>query len=339
MERISERKKLLIFINIMISGIAASMLSTAMSTALPAVIEYYGVSLITGQWVTSGYSLAMAIIMPLTAFLVKRIPTKKLYISGILFFIVGELISIITPIFGIMMAGRILQAIGNCILVSMGQVIILTMYGPEKKGTMMGWYGMATAGAPIIAPTIGGILVETIGWKYNFIFTMIVMIVSLAASIVDFENILDTQKIKFDVYSFILSMFAFGGITLGVGNLTDGGLFSLSAVLPLAIGIITGILFVFRQCHLEKPFLDVKIMKNKNYTLAVISSMLLYLVMMGGSVLMPLYVQSVLGKSAITSALVTLPGSIATALVNHLPDESMIKWELKSWLLQVQSSG
>ena len=148
--------------------------------------------------------------------------------------------------------------------------------------------------APIIAPTIGGIIVETIGWKYIFIFTMIVMIVSLAASIVNFENILDTQKIKFDVCSFILSMFAFGGITLGVGNLTDGGLFSLSAGLPLAIGIITGILFVFRQCHLEKPFLDVKIMKNKNYTLAVISSILLYLVMMGGSVLMPLYVQSVL---------------------------------------------
>lgn len=316
MDRISDRKKLLIFINIMISGIATSMLSTAMSTALPAVIEYYGVSLTTGQWITSGYSLAMAIVMPLTAFLVKRIPTKKLYISGILFFIVGELLSIIAPVFGIMMAGRIFQAIGNGILVSMGQVIILTMYGPEKKGTMMGWYGMATAGAPIIAPTIGGILVETIGWKYIFIFTMIVMIASLAASIINFENILDTQKIKFDVYSFILSMFAFGGITLGVGNLTDGGLFSLSAGLPLAIGIITGILFVLRQCHLEKPFLDVKIMRNKNYTLAVISSMLLYLVMMGGSVLMPLYVQSVLGKSAITSALVTLPGSIATALVN-----------------------
>ena len=168
MDRISDREKLLIFINIMISGIATSMLSTAMSTALPAVIKYYGVSLTTGQWVTSGYSLAMAIVMPLTAFLVKRIPTKKLYISGILFFIVGELLSIIAPVFGIMMAGRILQAIGNGILVSMGQVIILTMYGPEKKGTMMGWYGMATAGAPIIAPTIGGILVETIGWKYIF---------------------------------------------------------------------------------------------------------------------------------------------------------------------------
>lgn len=316
MVEISDKKKLLIFINIMISGIATSMLSTAMSTALPAVIEYYGVSLTTGQWITSGYSLAMAIVMPLTAFLVKKIPTKKLYISGILFFIVGELFSILAPIFEIMMMGRVLQAIGNGILVSIGQVIILTMYNSERKGTMMGWYGMATTGAPIIAPTIGGILIETIGWKYIFIFTMVIMIVSLVASVLNFENILDTQKISFDVISFLLSALAFGGITLGVGNLTDSGLFSLSAGLPLAIGAITGMLFVFRQCHLEKPFLDVKIMKNKNYTMAVISSMLLYLVMMGGSVLMPLYVQSVLARSAITSALVTLPGSVATALVN-----------------------
>ena len=96
----------------------------------------------------------------------------------------------------------------------------------------------------------------------------------------------------------------------------DSGLFSFRAGLPLVVGIITGILFVFRQCRLEKPFLDVKIMKNKYYTMAVVSSMLLYLVMMGGSVLMPLYVQSVLGRSAIMSAIVTLPGSVATALVN-----------------------
>lgn len=316
MDKISDKKKLLIFINILISGIATSMLSTAMSTALPAVIQYYGVSLTTGQWVTSGYSLAMAIVMPLTAFLVKRISTKKLYISGILLFIVGELLSIIAPIFGLMMLGRVLQAVGNGILVSMGQVIILTMYDSKKKGTMMGWYGMATAGAPIIAPTIGGILVETIGWKYIFVFTLIIMIISLVASILNFENILDTQKIRFDIFSFILSIFAFGGITLGVGKLTDDGLFSFRAGFPLVIGVITGIVFVLRQCHLEKPFLDVKIMKNKYYTMAVVSSMLLYLVMMGGSVLMPLYVQSVLGESAITSALVMLPGSIATAVVN-----------------------
>lgn len=316
MERLNDRKKLLIFINILISGVATSMLSTAMSTALPAVIEYYKISLTTGQWITSGYSLAMAIVMPLTAFLVKKIPTKKLYIAGITCFIIGEVLCIIASCFGIMMVGRILQAIGNGILVSVGQVVILTMYHAAKRGTMMGWYGLATTGAPIIAPTIGGILIETVGWKYIFVITLVIMVFSLIASFVSFEDILPLQEIKFDIISFILSIFAFGGITLGIGNVSSEGLLSYGAGVPLILGIITGIFFVIRQLGLKKAFLDVRILKNKSYALAVISSILLYLVMMGGSVLMPLYVQSVLGKSAIISAIVTLPGSVATAVVN-----------------------
>lgn len=316
--KINDKQKLLIFINLMITGIATSMLATAMTTALPPVVEYFGISTTTGQWMTSGYSLAMGIVMPLTAFLVKKIPTKKLYISGIICFITGELACIFAPGFGVMMIGRILQAIGNGILTSMGQVIILSIYPEEKKGTMMGWYGLAATAAPIIAPTIAGILVDTVGWKYIFIYTMMIMILSLILSVINFKDVLELQEISFDVISFCLSIIAFGGITLGIGNIGSYGIVSLLSGLPLIIGIFGTVLFVLRQLTLDKAFLDIRILKQKEYTLAVISSMLLYLVMMGGSVLMPLYVQSVLGYSAVISALVTLPGSVATAFINPL---------------------
>ncbi len=314
--KLSDKQRLLVFINVMITGIATSMLATAMTTALPPVTEYFGISTTTGQWMTSGYSLAMGIVMPLTAFLVKKIPTKRLYISGIICFIIGELICIFTPVFSIMMVGRVLQAIGNGVLTSMGQVIILSVYPAEKKGTMMGWYGLAATAAPIIAPTIAGVLVDTVGWKYIFIYTMVIMLISLVMSIANFSNVLELQEIDFDVLSFVLSIFAFGGITLGIGNIGSFGITNLMSGLPLIIGIVGAVFFVFRQLKLEKAFLDIRILKKKEYALAVISSMLLYLVMMGGSVLMPLYVQSVLGYSAVTSALVTLPGSVATAVIN-----------------------
>lgn len=316
--KLSEKQKLLIFINLMVTGIATSMLATAMTTALPPVVDYFGISMTTGQWITSGYSLAMGIVMPLTAFLVKKIPTRKLYISGIICFIIGELACILAPAFSIMMVGRVFQAIGNGVLTSMGQVIILSIYPAEKKGTMMGWYGLASTAAPIIAPTIAGILVDTVGWKYIFIYTMIIMIISLVMSVMNFSNVLVLQDVTFDVSSFVLSIFAFGGITLGIGNIGSYGIASLLSGLPLIIGIFGAVLFVFRQLRLDKAFLDVRILKIRDYSLAVISSMLLYLVMMGGSVLMPLYVQSVLGYSAVTSALMTLPGSVATALINPL---------------------
>ncbi|MGN1166459.1 MAG: DHA2 family efflux MFS transporter permease subunit [Lachnospiraceae bacterium] len=314
--KLNEKQRMFIFINLMVTGIATSMLATAMTTALPPVVEYFGVSMTTGQWMTSGYSLAMGIVMPLTAFLIKKVLTRKLYISSIVCFIVGELICVIAPGFSIMMVGRVLQAIGNGILTSMGQVIILSIYPEEKKGTMMGWDGLAATAAPIIAPTIAGVLVDTVGWKYIFIYTMAVMLISLVMSVVNFSNVLELQDLDFDMLSFVLSIFAFGGITLGIGNIGTYGIANRMSLHPLIIGICGSVFFVYRQLRFEKAFLDIRILKKKEYSLAVISSMLLYLVMMGGSVLMPLYVQSVLGYSAVTSALVTLPGSVATAFIN-----------------------
>ena len=300
----------------MVSGIASSTLSTAMTTALPNVVEYFGISTSVGQWVTSGYSLAMGMIMPLTAFLITRFPTKRLYLTGIAGFIIGLLLSIFAGNFGMMMVGRILQACGNGILMAAAQVVILTVYPIEKKGTMMGTYGLATTAAPIIAPTIAGLMIDAFGWKSIFWLVLVIMCLPFVLSCFVFEDVLELQDKKFDGISFLESIFAFGGITLGIGNISEFGLVSVQAGLPLLTGAVVCVFFVRRQCGLEKPFLDVKILRNRNYAVSVISSMVLYLVMMGSSVMMPLYVQSVMGYSAVVSGLVTLPGSLATAVIS-----------------------
>lgn len=114
--RLTERKRAMIFINLVVSGIASSTLATAMTTALPDLVEYFHISTDTGQWVTSGYSLAMGTVMPLTAFLITKFPTKRLYAFGTGCFIAGLLLSIFAGNFGIMMLGRVMQACGNGIL-------------------------------------------------------------------------------------------------------------------------------------------------------------------------------------------------------------------------------
>lgn len=327
------RRRTLIFINLVISGIASSTLATAMTTALPNLVTDFGVSTATGQWVTSGYSLAMGVAMPLTAFLITRFPTKKLYMAGSGGFLVGLLLSIFAGNFGIMMAGRILQACGNGILMSAAQVIILTVYPAEKKGTMMGTYGLATTAAPIIAPTVAGLMIDAFGWRSIFYLVLAIMAISFVVSGFVFEDVLELQDKKFDVISFVESIFAFGGITLGIGNISSYGLISLQAGLPLLIGIVVCALFVVRQCSLEKPFLDVKILSNWNYAVSVISSMVLYLVMMGSSVMMPLYVQSVMGYSAVISGLVTLPGSLMTAIVSPFAGKLYDKMGIKTMFI------
>jgi EmrB/QacA subfamily drug resistance transporter len=309
-------KRTLIFINLIISGIASSILATAMTTALPNVIAYFGIDTSSGQWITSGYSLAMGIVMPLTAFLITKYPTKKLYMFGIGIFLAGLVCSIFAGNFGIMMVGRIMQACGNGILVSVAQVTILTIYPIEKKGTMMGTYGLATTAAPVIAPTLAGLMIDAFGWKSIFYVVLVVMVISFFMACIVFDDVLELQDKKFDVLSFAESILAFGGITLGIGNITSHGLISISAGVPLLIGIVGCICFAHRQLYLETPFLDIRILQNRQYRISVISSMLLYFTMMGSSVLMPLYVQTVMGYSAVVSGLVTLPGSLATAIVS-----------------------
>lgn len=326
---IKDGQRAMIFLCLVVSGISSSVLSTAMTTALPGVVEYFGISTSVGQWITSGYSLAMGMIMPLTAFLITRFPTKRLYLTGIGAFIAGLLVSIFAGDFALMMVGRVLQACGNGVLMTAAQVVIMTIYPIKKRGTMMGTYGLATTAAPVVAPTIAGLMIDAFGWKSIFYVSLVIMILSFIISCIVFEDVLELQDKKFDVVSFVESIVAFGGVTLGIGNLSTFGILSIEAGVPLLLGAVVCVFFVTRQCRLEKPFLDVKILINRNYAVSVISSMVLYLVMMGSSVMMPLYVQSVMGYSAVVSGLVTLPGSLATALVSpfagKLYDEIGIK--------------
>lgn len=313
---LTDRKRTLIFFNIVISCIALSMLSTALTTALPAILSDLQISVTTGQWLTSGYSLAMGIMMPLTAFLIHRFPTRKLYLSGLFISLMGLVFCIIAPSFPLMMAARVFQACGNGILTAMAQVIILTIYPPQKRGTAMGWYGLSIGAAPVIAPTLAGIIVDSIGWKAIFYISILIVSISLLWGFIVLEDVLDISRPEFDTPSFLLSVFAFGGITLGMGNIGTQAFFSLPVAGILGIGLIAAMFFIFRQLHLTQPFLNLRILKNRTYTLSVIGSALLYFIMMGATMLLPLYIQATLGYPATISGLAVLPGSAVMALIS-----------------------
>lgn len=314
--KIDNHKRKLIFFNILVACIASSMLATSLTTALPPILNDFKISATVGQWLTSGYSLAMGIVMPATAFLIRRFRTRKLYLSAIACFMFGLVISIFSINFTMMMVGRIFQAIGNGILTSMGQVVLISMYPKEKVGSVMGLYGLSVGAAPVIAPTISGIIVDHTKWQMIFVIALVITAISFIIALRVFDDILDTEKQKFDIFSFILSAFAYGGIIVGIGNIGNYSLLSIEIMLPLIIGIIAMIIFVYKQLNMKMPFLELRTFKSRDFMLSVIGSMILYFVMMGSSIIMPLYVQSIKGLSATISGLVTLPGSLLMALVS-----------------------
>ncbi|OUM64076.1 hypothetical protein PIROE2DRAFT_9241 [Piromyces sp. E2] len=315
-KKVSDRKRTYIFLNINISCIAVSMLGTALTTALPPIMEDFNITVDTGQWLTSGFVLFLAVMTPFTGFLISRFKTKRLYCVAIGFFIVGLFICAISKNFYMMMSGRIIQGCGNGLLASMAQVIILTIFPPERIGTVMGWYGLSIGVAPIISPTIAGLLVDSVGWRMIFVIAIAIMSLSLICAVFVFEDVLPTMRKKFDVLSLIISALTFGGVTFAVGNMGTYDFVSYQVLFSLIVGIISGIIFTWRQLRIEVPFLDIRVLKNIDFTVSLSATFILQLILLGSSIIFPVYVQQVKGLSPTISGLVVLPGSFAMAVIS-----------------------
>ncbi|MCQ2071008.1 MAG: DHA2 family efflux MFS transporter permease subunit, partial [archaeon] len=285
------------------------------STALPSISSDLGISDSLGQWLVSGYSLAMAIMVPVTSFAIKRIPTRKLFLSIIALFTLGLVIDVLAVDFTMLLVGRILQAAANGILIAAAQIVLMAIYPREVHGKVMGWYGITLTAAPIVSPTIAGILIDVSGWRSVFVLPLVVMVVSLVATALTFENVLETEKLKFDPLSFILCAIAFGGLTYGISNAVVNPT-GIEFIVPTVLGVVGLALFCKRQSTMEKPFLHVGLFRNRQYCLSMVQCILLYMAIMSTSVLCPVCFQQTLGYSATESGLILIPGTLLVAVLS-----------------------
>ena len=156
----TKKQRNLTFAVLLVSSIGTSLLQTALTTALPSMMRDLSISAATAQWLTSVYSLTVGIMVPATAYLIKRFPTRKLFLSAVTLLAAGTLLAIVTPTFSLLMVARVMQAMGNGIVLPMTQVVVLTIYPVEQRGTVMGIYGLAVGAAPVVAPTLAGIIID-----------------------------------------------------------------------------------------------------------------------------------------------------------------------------------
>lgn len=322
-----------IFVTLVTTCVALALLSTALNTALPPLMADLGVSAGVGQWAVSGYACAMAVATPLTAFLSTRFPTRPLYLCALGLFLVGTFASALAPVFGVLMVGRVVQACANALIANVTQVSIMSMFPKSERGRAMGWFGLATSAAPIAAPALGGIVVDLAGWRWVFGCVGLICCVSFAAALVVMRNVLQTAPKPFDPVSFVLSLMAFGGLTIGLGNVVALGLASPVVWGALAFGLVTAVFFVRSQLASSQPFLKVQIMAVRDFRVAVAASVLLYAVMMGAAAVLPLHIQGALGQSATLSGLVVLPGAACTAAVSPVAGRLFDRFGVRALLL------
>ena len=304
---------------LLVSTFVVFLNETIMSVAIPHLMGDLGVSASSAQWLTTAFLLTMAVVIPITGFLLQRLNTRPIYILAMAIFSAGTLVCAISPGLELLVVGRVVQATGTAIMMPLLMTTVMTLVPPEARGKTMGNISIVMSVAPAIGPTISGLILTYLDWRWMFILVLPIALAALALGARLMQNVTTPRYAPLDVVSVILSALAFGGIVYGLSSLGEVGVEHMFPVwLPLAVGVVAMAAFVFRQLQLQKgdkALLDLRTFKSTNYTLSVATMAIAMMALFGMIILMPIYLVRVLGLNTLQTGLLLLPGSLLMGLL------------------------
>jgi DHA2 family lincomycin resistance protein-like MFS transporter len=293
---------------------------TIMSVALPSLIVDLDISVGTAQWLTSGFLLVMAVVIPITGFLLQRFPPRRIYIASMSLFSLGTLISALAPGFPVLMTGRVVQAAGTAVMVPLLMTSVMRLVPVSRRGATMGTITIVIAVAPAVGPTLSGVILTALGWRWMFWIVLPIALIALTSGLLRLRIDAETRPVPLDVLSVLLSAVAFGGLLFGlssVGEAARGGAL-VSPWLPTAVGLVALAVFVARQLRLQRSggaLLDLRPLTVRPFAVAIVLVMLSMMALFGVLILLPLYLQEVQHLDPFVTGLAVLPGGLAMGLL------------------------
>nr|NSL48273.1 multidrug efflux MFS transporter [Dendrosporobacter quercicolus DSM 1736] len=302
---------------ILILGAFLSLLNqTILNVALPELMKQFNVSTTTIQWLSTGFMLVNGIIVPATAFFMKRFTTRQLFVSSMLLLFVGTLINAVAPSFAFLLTGRLIQAAGAGIIMPLLMVVVLAVFPEDGRGTAMGMIGLVIIFAPAIAPTLAGFIIEHFSWRWLFIGMLPLVVVVIVLSLRYLVNVSKPSKPKIDILSILLSTMGFGGLLYGFSSAGDKGWGSTVVLSCLMVGTVCLILFCRRQLTSTNPLMNLQVFKSRMFTMTTIILILSTIVMYADIILLPIYLQESRGYTVLDTGLLLLPGALLSALMS-----------------------
>ncbi|MEE0824341.1 MAG: MFS transporter [Lactococcus lactis] len=279
---------------------------TSLNVTFPTLEKTFGLSLSTVQWVTTAYLLVVAIVMPTSSYISQRFQNRTLFFSGLIFFTLGDLLSLISPNFTILMAGRLIQGIGTGIAIPLMFNLVLTKIPRERVGLWMGFAGMILSIAPALGPTYGGLLTGTLGWRMIFAIILIIPICLFPLGAWAIEKSEKKRPGKFDFIAFIFLSLAMTSALLALDSLSSAH-FSWIWLVVFILGLIA---FIWRSKTSTLNFIDINVFKSPTFTLSVLVYCILQFVNLGINFIIPNFLQVSLGTTSTLAGFALLPGSL-----------------------------
>jgi len=303
--------------------------STLMNTALPTFMRVFNVNSSTVQWLTNGYTLVNAIMIPTSAYFIKKFSFRHLFIVSSSVFLAGTILGAIANSFMLVIVGRMIQAIGTGMMMPLVNVLAMQYTERSKQGAVMGIIGLAFNFSPIIGPTISGIILQYFAWQYLFILILPFIIVVVILSILQLPQIETNQNPKFDTKSLITISFGLLFLLTGFSNIGQANLVSFNVLGYTGIGLILIIIFSIMENKTANPIINFEIFKHHQFTIATVINMLIVLTMYGNTILLPLMIQMILHKSPLISGLALLPGALLTGFMSPISGRLFDKYPIK----------
>lgn len=291
---------------------------TLLNTALPAFMADFGITANTAQWVTTLFMLVNGIMIPATAFLIQKFTTRAMFFAAMGIFALGTVICAVAPVYSVLLLGRVVQAASGGMIMPLMQTILFAIFPIHRRGTAMGTFGLVISFAPAIGPTLSGFIVDHWSWRLLFVMMLPIALGALVFAHLTLQNVTEQTNPRLDVLSLILSTLAFGGLLFGFSNAGNVGWADAQVLVPLIAGALTLVWFVHRQLHLEEPLLELEVLRNRMFTLGTALGMLVFMAMIGGMLMIPLYMQNMSDFTALESGLVLLPGAVIMGLMSPI---------------------
>lgn len=289
---------------------------TIMLNAIPNLMNSFGVTEHAAQWVSTAFMLTMASVIPVTGWFLQRVTTRTAYATAMGVFIAGTLISAIAPVFGILLAGRVIQAAGTAVMMPLLMTTLMTVVDEHDRGRVMGNVTMAISVAPALGPTISGLILGFGSWRLLFLLVLPIAVGVAWSGLRRLENVGETSEVSVDWASVIIAALGFGSLVYGLSRFAEG-----EVGLPVAITAVGAVLivgFVLRQLRLQRvgsPLLDLRAFLHPTFTKSLVLMAVAFLAMMGSMILLPLYLQTVRGLSPLYTGLLVMPGGLAMGLL------------------------
>lgn len=311
--------------------------STLMNIALPTFMDVFHISEAHVQWVTNGYMLVNALMIPVSSYLIKRFSFKWLFIFFMGIFLCGTVIGELANSFNLLVIARMIQAIGAGMMMPLVNVLAIRYALPGKKGRIMGIIGLAFNCAPILGPTVSGFMLDYLSWRYLFILIIPFAVITLLLSLWMLPYIPHNEFPQFNSFGFTVITLGLWSLLMGLSNVSNYPLLSLNVGGLAIIGLAFIIIFYLNQRRSTHPLINLSVFEHRQFFLATVINMLITATMYGNAILIPLLVQIVLGESTVISAIAVLPGAILTGLLSttsgRFYDRYPIQWLVGAGLL------